>query len=177
MKHGNMTAVVAGAWLLLAPQARAGVADCGMLTNFASVTYQNTAGDAYETSYAVTYPVKVASPNIVFNKTSNPTIQSSSGTVSFCINFQNLSYCASAINVLVTDKVPDNMNFFPTAPNYFAWTNGPNNTTENEEYASVLAGPWTAGEPSLPGNYYLRWAYPFLAPRESGVICFRATVL
>ena len=178
MKIRNLAAAaVAGAMLLGASSAHAGVADCGMLTNFASVTFQNSAGDAYETSYAVTFPVKVASPNIVFNKVASPTIQGASGTVQFCINFQNLSYCASAINVLVTDKVPDNMNFFPIAPNYFAWTNGPNSASSVAEYAAALAGPWTSGEPSVAGNYFLRWAFPKLAPRESGVICFRATVL
>jgi len=171
------TVMVAGILCLLAPAVQAGVADCGMLTNFASVTYSNTAGDPYEASYAVTAPFKVASPNLVISKYATPTIQGAGGTVFFCINFQNLSYCASAINVLVRDKVPDNMNFIVIGPNYYAWTNGPNNGTDADEYAAVSTGPWTPGEPAVAGNYWLRWSFPMLAPRESGVICFRATVL
>lgn len=169
----GMVAVLA----LGASNAFAGVADCGMLTNFASVTYQNTAGDPYTASYAVTYPVMVATPNLAFTKVATPTLQGAGGTVTFCINFQNMSYCASAINVLITDKVPDNMNFSPIAPNFSQWTGGPNNGTGTAENAAALAGPWTAGEPAVVGNYFLRWAFPKLAPRESGVICFRASVL
>ena len=178
MQMAAMAVVLAGGLTLLVPvPAFAGVADCGMLTNFASVTYSNTAGDPYEASYAVTAPFKVASPNLVISKYATPTIQGAGGTVFFCINFQNLSYCASAINVLVRDKVPDNMNFIVIGPNYYAWTNGPNNGTDADEYAAVSTGPWTPGEPAVAGNYWLRWSFPMLAPRESGVICFRATVL
>ena len=170
-------AAVAGTLSLLVPAgASAGVADCGMLTNFASITLQTiVGGPGSEISYGVTAPVKVATPTLMIAKVSTPTMQGAGGTVTFCINFQNMSYCASAINVLITDRVPDNMNFTMGAPNYTAWTNGPNNGTEDNEWLNGAA--WTAGEPAIVGQYYLRWAFPKLAPRESGVICFRASVL
>lgn len=175
MKTGiGMAAAVVVA--LLAPlPAHAGVADCGLLTNFASVTYQNTAGDPYSASYAVTFPIRVATPNLMVSKVASPTLQGAGGIVQFCISFQNLSFCASAIDVVVTDRVPDNMNFLPLGPNFYAWTNGPNNGTEQEQWNN--AGTWTNGEPVTYANFSLRWGYPRLAPRESGVICFRASVL
>lgn len=175
MKTGiGMAAAVAVA--LLAPlSAHAGVADCGLLTNFASVTYQNTAGDPYSASYAVTFPVRVATPNLMVSKVASPTLQGAGGMVQFCISFQNLSFCASAINVLVLDKVPDAMNYQVSGADV-EWTNGPNNGTDYREF-SMNGTAWTAGIPAVVGQYYLRWTYPALAPRESGVLCFRATVL
>lgn len=173
-KTGGIAAAVAAGMSLLSSSAFAGVADCGMLTNFASVTYQNTAGDPYSASYAVTAAVTIASPNLIVNKTASPTIQGAGGTVVFCIGFQNLSYCASAINVMIRDKVPDNMNFNLAA--YVAWTTGPNDGAMTSEF-SVNGTTWTAGTPAVVGQYYLRWTYFQLAPRESGVVCFRATVL
>jgi len=169
-------AVLAGACVLLAPSfASAGVADCGMLTNFASVTFQSAGYTPVEVSYAVTASIRIATPNLVISKVSTPTMQGAGGTVTFCISFQNISYCASAIDVIITDRVPDNMNFIMGAPNYTAWTNGPNNGTQVNQWLN--AGVWTAGEPAIVGQYYLRWAFDQLAPRESGVICFRASVL
>lgn len=167
-----MAAVLA----LMAPSmARAGVADCGMITNFASVTGTLTAGSPVPITYNVTASIKVASPNIIIDKVATPTVQGASGTVTFCINFQNLSYCASAINVLITDRVPSYMNSI-VGPNFGQWTNGPNNGTAAAEF-SPDGITWTAGEPAAVGQYFLRWAFPKLRPRESGVICFRATVL
>lgn len=169
-------ACLAALGLLAAPQpASAGVADCGMLTNFASVTFMTSAGAQVEPTYAVTAAVRIATPNIVVSKVATPTMQGAGGTVVFCINFQNLSFCASAINVLITDKVPDSMNFVVVA--YDDWTSGPNDGTMTSENSTNGGATWNAGAPGAVGSYLLRWSYSKLAPRESGVICFRASVL
>ena len=172
---GMAVAGVLALALLASSPASAGVADCGMLTNFASVSYNNTAGDNYFASYAVTAAISIATPSLVISKVSSPTMQGAGGTVQFCISFQNLSWCASAIDVLITDKVPDSMNYVVTGTDV-EWTNGPNNGLDVREFSSNGIA-WTAGIPAVPGQYYLRWAYDQLAPRESGVICFRASVL
>jgi hypothetical protein len=173
MRIAAAVAGLLGLAAALAPAvAAAGVADCGMITNIASVTYTDTFGVQKVISWNVTAMVMVASPNMIVNKTATPTLQGAGGIVNFCISFQNLSYCASAIDVTIWDKVPDSMNYMPASLG--EWTNGAG--TMDSAFGAA-SPPGTVGEPAAYGQYYLRWGYNFLGPRESGVICYRATVL
>jgi len=173
MRCCAVAAGLAGLSAMLFPAAAfAGVADCGMITNIASVTYTSTVGVQKVISWNVTAMVMVASPSLIVDKRATPTLQGAGGTVTFCINFQNLSYCASAIDVTIWDKVPDSMNYVPAS--FQEWTNG---TGTVDSAFGAASPPNTVGEPAAFGQYYLRWGYNFLGPRESGVICYRATVL
>ncbi len=159
-------------------QAIAATADCSQITNFASATYQNSSLDGYIVSYAVTARVQAATPGVITGKTATPTIQGSGGQVTFCITFQNLSYCASAFNVMIHDRVPDGMNY----NSGFALASWTSSGGVPSPYWNLNGTPtWNAGTPTPPANgsatYYLRWVFDQLDPRESGVVCFQASVL
>jgi len=159
--------------LLMAGKAAAATADCSQITNFASATYQNSSLDGYIVSYAVTARVMAGTPGVITGKTATPTIQGSGGVVTFCITFQNVSYCASAFNVMVTDKVPDGMNYVGNS--LASWTTGGGAASP---FFGVGVYPATAGQPAgISASYNLRWVFDELGPRESGALCFQASVL
>ena len=166
-----------GAVVLGCGNAYAATADCAQITNFASATFQTTAQVGTNGSQLITYAVSanvmLASPGITIGKTATPTIQGAGGTVTFCIQFQNTSFCASAFNVTLVDRTPDGMNYvgnsMTTWPPALVW---------NPEYA-LPASPntWNSGQPAGVALYYMRWWVAVMNPRQSGVVCFRVTVL
>lgn len=176
-RAGTALAVAAVLVLGATREALAATADCAQITNFASATFQTTAqvGSFGSTliTYAVTANVMAASPDMSIGKVATPTIQGSGGIVTFCIRFQNTSYCASAFNVTLVDRTPDGMNYvgssMSTWPPAVSW---------NPEYA-LPASPntWNSGQPTGVALYYLRWWAPILNPRQSGVVCFNVSVL
>jgi len=168
--HFSRMAAVAAA-LLWGAAAGAATGDGVLLTNFASATYQNTAGNAYEIAYAVTETVLVATPATLIRKDANPTMQAAGGTVTFCITFSNTSAFASAVNVTVSDKVPDNMRWVGWGT---LWN--PGGGAPTTAYAAAPPA-WTDGTPPAAGQYYLRWTMNVVGPRRSGIVCFLATVL
>ena len=120
--------------------------------------------------------VIVANPVAVLWKTASTTVQAPGGTVTFCVSFDNQSDCASAFNVVITDKVPDNMTF--KAIELF---NEPWDGRIFPTWGNALAGPWTAGNPPTGqgpiGSLYLRWSVPMQGMWCSGIVCYTVTVL
>jgi hypothetical protein len=94
--------------------------------------------------------------------------------VTFQIWVANTSMQASAFNVVISDKLPDNVTFLAmSAP----WWNGvaPATTTSSSSNGTA----WVSSAP-LAGQgatYYLRWTLNQLAPGRSGFIQYTVTVL
>ena len=175
----SLSAAIAAA-IMVFPNgvAMAATGDCTQITNFASATFVTTAAAGVEVSYAVTAAVIISSPNVFVGKTASPTLQGSGGTVTFCITVQNVSYCASAFDVTIADRLPDGMNYVGGVVT--PWDNGV--TTWSQDYATIGApntwvlGTAPANPPGATGPYYLRWVADQMSPRESAVICYTAVV-
>jgi len=171
---------VAAMALLLAGSANAMTAACGVvLTNVASATYSinfdRSAGVGANNNG--TAMVVVANPVALLWKTASTTVQAPGGAVQFCISFDNQSDCTSAFNVVITDRVPDNMRFMSVDLMNDPWDGQIFNT-----WSTALTGqPWTAGNPPAGqgpvGSVYLRWSLPMQGMWESGIVCYTVTIL
>jgi uncharacterized repeat protein (TIGR01451 family) len=176
--------LLTAAALLAARTASAMTAEGALLTNIASASYRLTTGAGQTISYSVTSWVRVATPMIQLRKTATPTIQTSGGTVTFCITIRNSSTLTTAINVVVQDALPDNMRFVSStwnwediAPGSSMWTAWSTNGG-----TSWTSGATTGGTGAYPPNgqagpLLLRWVTNALGPGQSSLVCFTATVL
>jgi len=178
---GAVVAMVLG----MAGGASAMTAACGVvLTNVASATFSIN----YDLSSGVgtnangTAMVVIQNPQVNFWKTADTTTQAPGGVVTFCVSFWNVSACASAMALTITDKVPDNMRFGTAV-----LANEPPGGVIYGSWATALAGPWTdfvAGSPPSPptgqgpvGGVYLRWAIPSAGINGSAAVCYSVTIL
>ncbi len=163
----------------LAAPAAATTADGVIITNFASCTqYEyNASVVGYPIDYSATAALIVATPQVLFQKDATPTVQASSGTVTYCITFSNSSAWQSAMNVVVEDKIPNGMNYLTGSlvPAPEGWVSGGGSVTAS--WSSNGGAAWNAGGPASTGNYWLRFTIDFISPSESGYVCYRATIL
>lgn len=165
--------------VLAGSRGQAMTTDGSLLTNLASGTYQITSGAAQTISYGASAMVIVMTPATVIGKVASPTLQTSGGTVTFCINFVNQSGWASALNIVVTDVVPDNMKYLNGPWTSWATTAGAN--LYMAWATSAAPATWNVGEPntgqtSPVGTLFLRWTVDVTGPKQSGQICYKATV-
>ena len=171
-------AVVAAmlAFVLMPHRAWAMTADGALMTNTAFATFSGIAGQAvsYRTSYLASSNVLICNPLIGYIKTATPTMAAPTATVTFTVCTINNSTTTSAFNVVLTDQIPGNMGSIAEVSK---WPAGTITTT----YAAALAGPWTAGFPSVVGqtSSFLRWTVGQInvGPGRSACITYTASVL
>jgi uncharacterized repeat protein (TIGR01451 family) len=163
--------------LVVMPRVSFGMAaDGALITNNVSATYGGSGGISikYTVSYLATANVLVSCPVVSLAKVAIPTVQSAAGVVTFQIWVANTSMQASAFNVVISDKLPDNVTFLGPVT---TWWNGvaPATSASSSSNGTV----WAASAP-LAGQgatYYLRWTLNQLAPGRSGFIQYTVTVL
>jgi uncharacterized repeat protein (TIGR01451 family) len=164
--------------VLLAGTASALTADGVLITNLAWGTYRTTSNPvAQNITYGATANVLVATPMIQLRKTTSATIQVAGGIVTFCLSYSNTSSLTSALNVVVADKMPDNMKF--TDPGGGAiFDNDPPGGTMTPAY-SFNNTAWTTGVPTSgqAGPLYLRWTTDVVGPKESAYMCYTVSIL
>jgi len=160
--------------------ASAATTDGTLITNVACGTFQSASGMGFAISYCCTANVYVTNPCVALQKRATPTVQSSGGVVTFELVAINCSCSSSAFNIMITDRLPDNMAFFSGPVN--GWNGfyaaGPNPTSTPYKSNDNLS--WTANWPAVAGQvtpFWLRWQLDFLGPCESSSISFQATVL
>lgn len=156
--------------------ASAATTDGTLITNVACGTFLSSAGMGFAISYCCTATVLVSNPCVALQKRATPTVQSSGGTVTFELIAINCSNSSSAFNIMVTDRLPDNMAYVTSAnPAWYSGTGGPINSA----FRSADNVSWSGGWPVLGQvtPYWLRWQLEFLGPGKSGGITFLATVL
>ncbi len=165
--------------LVVAGQAHALATTGVVLTNLASCTFATapTNTPAISVSYGVTATVLVQNPVVVPSKTATPTLQAAGSEVTFQVCVVNTSATASAFNVFVNDRLPDNMEWAGLATTY--WNNSNPAGTWSESSSSVFPGPYV-GTPPVAGQeapYYMRWNLNWLGPLKSGCVTFKARIL
>jgi len=159
----------------------AATTDGTLITNVACGTFQSASGMGFSISYCCTANVFVTNPCVALQKRATPTVQSSGGVVTFELVAINCSCNSSAFNIMVTDRLPDNMAFYAGPVNAWNGTTGaPGPTPISTPYKSPDNASWSANWPAAAGQvapYWLRWQLEFLGPCESSAISFQATVL
>lgn len=164
----------AAAVVVMAGVARGATSDGVVITNTACATFAGLSGLGWSVSYCVTRPVLVQNPCITLTKVANPTAQAAGGTVTFTLWVVNCSATASAFNVSVTDRLPDNAGFDAARGEWggisagtWARQHGSNGTT------------WVAGSPTAGQTtpWYLRFVLDQLGPNRSAFAAFSVTVL
>ena len=176
-KTGGL-AVTAGVFLLvgaLVPHgAHALTADGAVMTNTAYATFSGIAGLSvgYRTTYNATERVLICNPIIHYSKVATPTMVIPTGTVVFTLCIINNSATTSAFNMVVSDKLPDNMSY--AAPSLGTWP-APAPTMS---WAAAMAGPWTNGAEPPNGQlnpFFMRWTFPLIGPGPGRSACVQYT--
>lgn len=158
--------------------ASAATTDGTLITNVACGTFLSASGVGFAISYCCTANVLVANPCVALQKRATPTVQSSGGVVTFELIISNCSTSSSSFNIMVTDRLPDNMAFFAGAGTG-GWYSGAGLPAQSAHKSGDNVN-WTANWPLAPGNLpplYLRWTFQFLPPGASAGVTFQATVL
>ena len=163
--------------LLLAGRVQATTADGALITNVATATFAAQYPGTFTISYGATATVLVANPCINLVKTVTPSVQAAGGTLTFRLWVVNCSPYASAFNVSIIDKLPDNVGFnttIATAGN--TWTNGPGVWSP---YDGTNGTTWGAGEPAVGQvtPYYLRYILSLLGPAKSAYVQYGVNIL
>lgn len=150
-----------------------------LLTNMVSVTFGTapTSGVQVQVSYGGTAAVLVQNPTLSVSKYATPTLQASGSDVTFRVCVMNLSATASAFNVAVVDRLPDNMEWAGAATTM--WSMGVPAGTWTETSSASFPGPYGVAAPASGQDYpyYMRWVLTHLGPGRSGCVEFRARIL
>ena len=152
-------------------------ADGAMITNYAAATgYWGVAGPAFTSRYTVSYNatagVLVSCPAIGMTKIVTPTMLAASQTATYTVCIINNSLQASAFNLIVNDKMPDNM----------AWVTGLTNWAPvGSPWTPVYSSngtTWGVAEPPAgqASPWFLQWRISPLGPNKSACVTFRMTV-
>jgi len=172
---GRLLRALALAGLALAGQARATTSDGAIVTNVACATFSAVYPGAFAVSYCATATVLVANPCINLRKEVTPSVQAAGGTLTFRLWVINCSPYASAFNVSIIDKLPDNVGF-NTDMTTGNWANGPGVWTQ---YESTNGTAWAAGAPPVGQTtpYYLRYILSVLGPAKSAYVQYGVNIL
>ena len=151
-------------------------ADGALITNNVTATYGGSGGISikYTVSYMATANVLISCPVVSLAKVAIPTVQSAAGVVTFQIWVANTSMQASAFNVVISDKLPDNVTFLGPVT---TWWNGTAPATTTSSSSNGTTWPSSAPLAGQGGPYYLRWTLNQLAPGRSGFFQYTVTVL
>ena len=174
--RGTVLVAALIALLLVPPSVYATTADGVLLTNLAWATFKTTAGAGTNITYGVTANVLVATPAVALRKTTSATLQAAGGYVTFCLSFSNASGLTSAVNVVVNDRIPANMGWADQFG--VSFENDPPNGVIYPSWSSNNTA-WTGGVPPLGqvNVLYLRWTVNVVGPKQSGYMCYTATIL
>lgn len=166
--------------------AQALTADGALMTNSAWATFSGAAGLAvwYRTSYLASASVLVCNPVVAYRKTATPTMVAPTNTVTFTLCAINSSVTTSAFNLVLMDRLPDNMGYIP--PWDGGWSTG--GGTWLASYATGLTATFCTPncQPGLGvnntmagagGAYYLRWVVNVTGPGKSACVTYQASVL
>jgi len=156
-------------------------ADGALITNIVSATYHGAGGypssgnpyaPKYTMSYLATATVLVSCPVVSITKRANTTVQAVAGTVTFEICAVNSSMNASAWNLVITDKLMDNMAY---APVWSSWAPAGTIITPSKSVDGIT---YTAPEPVFGAinPLWLRWSIDRLGPARSACVQFKAVV-
>jgi len=162
--------------LALAPGARGATADGVMITNTVCATFGSPSGVRFEVSYCVTRGVQVQNPCITLLKTSSPTAVAAGGTMTYTLWVVNCSPYASAFNVLVADRLPENV-AYDAFRGSWAGLGAPVGTWAR--YRGPDGVNWQAADPAAgqATPYFLRFALDMLGPNRSAMQTYSVTVL
>ncbi len=171
--------------ILMSRNAFAMTADGAMITNYAAATgYWGMAGLAYTSRYNVSYNatagVVVSCPVVYVTKIVSPTTLAVAQTATYTVCVVNTALQATAWNVVVQDRLPDNMAY--VGASLTSWVLGTPPPTWTASWSTNGGASWTTGaEPPAGANnttapYSLRWVLNYLGPNRSGCVSFRATV-
>jgi hypothetical protein len=136
-------ACISAAFLMAMPQLVSGLAvDGTVLNNLVSATYHGVSGVAaqYEVSYQASAEVIISCPVLSLQKRSNITLQNVGGEVTFILCAINDSFLASAFNVTIRDRMPDNVAW---SGSYGTWGTAFDNelySTDDITYSGDLTG-------------------------------------
>ena len=174
--HGTALGVAFLALLVTPRLASATTADGTLVTNVACATFATVSPGKFAVSYCSTAIVFIANPCINLQKTVTPSIQSAGGTLTFRLWVINCSPYASAFNVSVIDKVPDNVMFNTGFGVAGSWTAGPGVWSA---YMSSDGAAWAGGEPPAGQvtPYYLRYILSLLGPSKSAYVQYGVNIL
>jgi len=160
--------------------ALAATTDGTLITNAACGSFQSAQGMQFWISYCSTAWVIVSNPCVALNKRATPTVQSSGGTVTFELVAINCSCTTSSFNIIITDRLPDNMAYVGLGTPHYTWYGLPApNPSWYQSSANTYAGPYGAALPG-PGQlppYFLRFSLDWIGPCKSAAVAFIATVL
>ena len=164
-----------------APGAQAATTDGTLITNVACGSFQSSSGMQFWVSYCATATVIVSNPCVSLVKRATPTVQSSGGTVTFELLAINCSCSNSSFNIIITDRLPDNMAYVGATTPFYTWygAGGVPNPTWYQGGSLAYAGPYGPNLPGVgqPAPYYLRFSLDFIGPCRSAGVAFIATVL
>jgi uncharacterized repeat protein (TIGR01451 family) len=128
-------------------------------------------------SYAATATVLVANPCINLRKDVTPSVQAAGGSLTFRLWVVNCSPYASAFNVSVIDKLPDNVGFNTDMAATGSWS--PSGLGVWSQYESTNGTAWAAGFPPVGQvtPYYLRYILSLLGPSKSAYVQYGVNIL
>ena len=163
--------------LVAGTPAHATTSDGALITNVASATFIAQIPGAFGVSYAATATVLVANPCINLLKTVTPSVQAAGGSLTFRLWVVNCSVWASAFNVSIIDKIPDNVGFNTDMGATGSWS--PSGLGVWSQYESANGTTWAAGFPPVGQvtPYYLRYILSLLGPSKSAYVQYGVTIL
>ena len=158
--------------------ALAATTDGTLITNVACGTFQSASGIGFAISYCCTATVIVSNPCVSLQKSATPTLQSSGGYVTFQLIAKECGCTTSAFNIMVTDRLPDNMALMSVAStNVMNWGGG--TAPIHSLFSSTNNVNWNANWPGTLGQlppFWLWWQLEYLGPCKSSSISFLTTV-
>jgi len=160
-----------GAW--------AATTDGTLITNAACGSFQSASGMPFWISYCATATVIVSNPCVSLTKRANPTVQSSGGTVTFDLAAINCSCTTSSFNIVITDRLPDNMAYVGGTTGLAPWYGDAANSFWYYSNSQTYGGLYANNLPSVgvAAPYFLRFSLNLLGPCKSAGVSFIATVL
>ena len=175
MKTGRLVVGLVG--LLVAGRTHATTSDGAIVTNVASATFNAVYAGAFAVSYASTATVLIANPCINLRKDVSPSVQAAGGTLTFRLWVVNCSPYASAFNVSIIDKIPDNVGYNTDIVATGSWS--PSGLGVWSQYESTNGTAWAAGPPPVGQvtPYYLRFILSLLGPGKSAYVQYGVNIL
>lgn len=166
------------AWtgMLAAAPAAAATADGGLLENAVAANVDPYVGVPSGTvTYSATATVMVCTPTISLYKRASMTVVGAGGTLEFCIEIRNMSNCASAFNLHLSDRLPPDLSYVSLSKRY--WVDGASAIVDWVwiDSPGIWLGPYQTPSPTMV-NPLMAWDIDMVAMGGTGYICYKATV-
>ena len=163
--------------VVFAGRANATTSDGAIVTNVACATFSAVYPGAFAVTYCATATVLVANPCINLRKEVTPSVQAAGGTLTFRLWVINCSPYASAFNVSIIDKVPDNVAYATDIVGAGSWS--PSGLGVWSQYFGSNGTSWNAGAAPVGQTtpYYLRFILSLLGPAKSAYVQYGVNIL